>query len=138
MTKRRQAWVFSPPRPAKSQVSAPVKIEVEEKVWQLVETVLKPKYIAPPPHEGDSNYLVDIYTKWYRSYLYLCAKYACPGPNALAPFFELKFARLEFIGGSSRFNLAFMRHTGEWIEIYRDLSVDECLTAIKDDPWFQP
>jgi hypothetical protein len=43
-------------------VSAPVKIEVEEKVWQLVETVLKPKYIAPPPHEGDSNYLVDIYT----------------------------------------------------------------------------
>jgi hypothetical protein len=88
-------------------VSAPVKIEVEEKVRQFVETVLKPKYIAPPPHEGDSNYLVDIYTKWYRSYLYLCAKYACPGPNALAPFFESKFARLEFIGGSSRFNSSY-------------------------------
>jgi len=30
-----------------------------------------------------------------------------------------------------------MRHTGQWVELYDALSVDECLQAIRDDPWFQ-
>ena len=55
----------------------------------------------------------------------------------MSPFFEAKFARMEYIGGG-HFNLAFMRHTGQWIEIFQDLSLDDCLGAIRDDPWFQP
>ena len=31
-----------------------------------------------------------------------------------------------------------MRYTGEWIEIFPDGTVDECLAAVRDDPWFQP
>jgi hypothetical protein len=31
-----------------------------------------------------------------------------------------------------------MRHNGEWIEIFPDLSLDECLAAVRDDPWFEP
>lgn len=111
---------------------------MEQRARKLVETVLKPECIEPPPKRAEFNYVVDIYTKWYRHYLYFCAKYACPGPNALSPFFESKFARMAYVGGTGRFNLAFMRHTGEWIEIYPDLSVDECLAAIRGDPLFQP
>ena len=37
-----------------------------------------------------------------------------------------------------RFNLAFMRHTGQWVELYDALTVDECLKAIQDDTWFVP
>jgi hypothetical protein len=40
--------------------------------------------------------------------------------------------------GDGKFALAFQRHTGQWIELYDALSVDECLKAIRDDPWFQP
>ena len=83
------------------------------------------------------NYIVDIYTKWYRNYFYFCAKYACPGPNATSPFFETKFARLEYVG-SDRFHLSFMRHTEEWVELYQNLSLNGCLEAIRNEPYFQP
>jgi hypothetical protein len=31
-----------------------------------------------------------------------------------------------------------MRHTGKWVELYARQTVDECLKAIQDDPWFMP
>ncbi len=83
------------------------------------------------------NYIVDIYTKWYRHYFYFCAKYCSPGPNALSPFFETKFARMEYVG-QNRFHLSFMRHTGEWIQIHPNASLAECLSAVQDDPCFIP
>jgi len=70
-------------------------------------------------------------------YFYFVATYACPGPNAISPTFEVNFARLEHTA-LGRFNLAHMRHTGKWHELFAGLTLDECLKAIKDDPWFQP
>jgi hypothetical protein len=43
---------------------------------------------------------------------------------------------MEF-AGQNRFHLAFMRHTGQWVVLYEALPLDECLDAIRDDPWFQ-
>jgi hypothetical protein len=120
-----------------SQVPEGVERDLEEKAEALVDTTLKPNHVKPPPKDAHFNYIVDIYTKWHRHYFYFCAKYDCPGPDATSPSFEAKFARLEYIG-HDRFNLSFMRHTGQWVELYTDLSVDECLAAVKDDPWFQP
>jgi hypothetical protein len=137
MTKTQRRWVYSPRKSSAVQVPASVKAEVQHQADQLVETVLKPQHVQPPPKDYDFNYIVDIYTKWYRHYFYFCAKYCVPGQNAISPFFETKFARLEYIGGS-HFNLSFMRYTGEWIEIYPNLPLEKCLTAIKDDPFFQP
>src|SRR5208337_151591 len=98
---------------------------------------LKPKYVLPPPVEAQSNYITDIGAKWYRNYFYFFSIYACPGPNALSPTFESKFARMERLG-DGKFALYFKRHTGEWVGIYDSLSVDECMKAIQDDPWFVP
>lgn len=137
MAKRRKTWVYVPPKQAKPTVPAALRVEVEAKARELVESVLKPLHVKPPPEDERFNYIVDIGTKWYRSYFYLYATYRSPGPNALSPSFEAKFARLGYTGGGS-FSLAFMRHTGQWIEVYSDLSVDQCLQAIKDDPFFIP
>ena len=139
MTKRKQqkSWVYRPAKQSKPKVPDTVKTEVQTTANELVETVLKPKYIKPPSEDERLNYIVDIYTKWYRSYFYFCAKYHCPGPNAIAPSFEDKFARLEYVGEDS-FNLSYMRHTGKWVEIHIDLSMDECLAVVKDDPLFHP
>ncbi len=27
-------------------------------------------------------------------------------------------------------------YTGQWVQIYTDLTVDECLAAVRDDPYF--
>jgi hypothetical protein len=68
---------------------------------------------------------------------YFVSTYACPGPNALSPTFEAKFARLEHVG-HGLFNLSFMRHTGKWVELFTDQTLDECLKSIQEDPWFVP
>jgi hypothetical protein len=113
-----------------------VKAEVTQRAQELVERVLTPRYVREPPAHPEWNYLVALSTRWYRSSLYFCATYCCPGPTALSPSFDERFARMELVE-DHRFHLAFLRHTGAWVVLYHDLSLDECLTAIRDDPWFQ-
>ncbi|HCS91670.1 MAG TPA: hypothetical protein DIW77_16900 [Chromatiaceae bacterium] len=125
------------PRRAKPQVPDSTKRILKEKADELIENVLKPEHIKPPPTDKDFNYLVDIYSKWYRNYFYFCAKYHCPSPHAIAPSFETKFARMEYMG-NEKFNLAYMRHTEKWWEIYQELTMPECLKLIVEEPHFMP
>jgi hypothetical protein len=127
----------TPTDPFRAVVLRALKQEVNQKAGDLIENVLKPKYIEPPPKGSQLNYLVDITTKWLGSKCYFISVYRSRGPHAISPMFETKFARLEYVG-NAQFALAFMRHTGQWVELYDALSVDECLKAIRDDPWFQP
>lgn len=134
--KQPKMWVYSPRKPTPPKIPDVLKTEVERKGQELVKTYLKPTYVKAPPQDPRFNYIIDIYTKWYRSYFYFCATYAVPHPDAISPTFESKFARITYVG-MERFTLAAMRHTGEWIELYHDQSIDHCLEAITADPWFQ-
>ena len=125
-------WVYSPRKPRPAKVPEDFKAEVQAKGDELVETVLKPRCLRPAPKKPDHNYIVEIYAKWYRSYLYFCAKYAVPGPHALSPFFEAKQARMEYVG-NKRFNLAWMRHNGEWVEMEQGVTLERCLAEIRDN-----
>jgi hypothetical protein len=113
------------------------KARVEAKVRELIDRELKPKHIQPPPEDARFNYLTDLTLKWHGSTLFLVSVYACPGPNAISPSFEERFARLK-PAGPGRFDLAFMRHTGQWVELFQGQTLDECLAEIRDDPWFIP
>ena len=137
MAKQRKAWMPSPARTPKSSLPGTVKDEVETKARELIENVLKPQHVKPPAQDEKFNYITDITTKWLGSKCYFVSIYACPGPNALSPSFETKFARMEY-AGNGRFSLAFMRHTGQWVQLFEGQTVDECMTAIKDDSWFVP
>ena len=134
MAARRKRWTYSPPTQSKPKVPDEVKACVETKAQETIETFLKPDHIKPPP-EDNRNHVVDIYTKWYRNNFYFCSQYRSPGPNAISPFFEARFARLEFLGHDN-YNLSYMRYTGQWWEIYRGLSLEECLAAVRDEPHF--
>ena len=137
MAKRQKQWIYSPPRPTKPKVPEPVKRDVETRAHEFVASVLKPKHLTPVPKDADFNYIVGISTKWYRNYFYFCATYCSPGPYVIAPSFETQFARLEYVG-NQQFHLSYMRHTGQWWEIYTALSVGECFEAIRDEPHFLP
>ena len=134
---RRKAWTSGPTKTTKPKVPEHIREMVDKLTAELVKAFLKPNFIKPPPAENNFNYIVDIYTKWYRNYLYLCAKYNCPSPNAIAPSFESKFARLEYVG-EEKYSLSFMRHTEQWCELYNGLTAEECLKIIKEDPNFLP
>ena len=135
MAKRRE-WTWVPAKPAKPAVPYEVKAEVQRKADELVQKHLKPQHVKPP-EDPRWNYLTGIHTKWHHAFFYLVGDYASPGPNRLSPTFEHPFARLEYTW-EGRFNLAYMRHTGQWVELYDALTVNECLKAIQDDAWFVP
>ena len=109
--KQPKMWVYSPPKSPKPKVPDPLKAEVTAKAEKLIQE-LKTEHVKKPQKDFKWNYIVDLYTKRFKNYFYFCAKYACPGPNTLSPFFETRFARMEYVG-DRRFNLSFMRHTGE-------------------------
>ena len=134
--KKSLTWLPRPSKPTKASIPETLKAQVDTKAKELVETVLKPKFIQPPPKKPRFNYVIDVAAKWHGSSLYFVSTYACPGPTAISPTFESKFARMEFVGGS-KFSLSFMRHTGKWVQLFDGLTVDECVTAIRDDYWFQ-
>jgi hypothetical protein len=129
--------MYVPPRPRKPKAPDSLKALVAAKAEELINGYLKPAHVQPPPKNPQFNYIVDIYSKWYQSYFYFCAEYACPHPDAISPSFETRFVRMGYLG-SDRFNLAYMRHTGQWWVIYESLSLEECLTAVRDEIHFQP
>ena len=136
MAQPRPMWMIRPAK-KKTPVTDSVKTELETKAIDLIDNVLKPKHVLPPTNDKQFNYITDIKAKWNRNYFYFISTYACPGTNAISPMFESKFARLEYLG-FGKFALCFMRHNEQWIGLHDGLSVDECLKAIQDDPWFMP
>jgi hypothetical protein len=135
--KPKRMWIYSPKKPTPPQVPDDIKAEVEARANELVETYLKPTYIKPPPKDRRWNYIIDVFIKWHRSFFYFCSTYACPGPNALSPTFESRFARMEYVG-DGKFNLSYMRHTDKWWEVAQGLTADQCIEAIRGGGIFQP
>ena len=101
-TKKR--WMYVPPKPAKPKIPDELKLEVQRKADQFLESHLKPTFIRPPP-EDDRSYIVELFTSWHQGYFYFCSKYRCPRPNCISEFFESRFARLEFVGNPTGVDL---------------------------------
>ena len=132
-----KTWRPRPQRRLKHKVPESMKARVKKKADHLIQSALKPEHIKPPPKGTDFNYIVDIYSKWHHSYFYFCATYRCPSLNAISEFFESRFARLEYTGSES-FSLSYMRHTGQWVELFTNLTLDECLESIRSEPHYLP
>ncbi|MEK6793083.1 MAG: hypothetical protein AABX96_00665 [Nanoarchaeota archaeon] len=131
-------WVYSPKA---DRITERMRKEIEDKSRPIIER-LKKEYVKKLPKKLDCNYIVDIYSKWIQRRFYLCSKYICP-KDAIFPWFENKFARLEYTGkkinnNNNKFQLFFMRHTGEWIKVLEDKSLNMCLKEIETSPWFVP
>ena len=132
-SKKQYIWVKAKP----SKVPDSLKHVVTERATALVEEHIRPGHVKPPPKNSEFNYIEDIFTKWHGRYFYFMAKYACPGPSCISPFFEIGFARLEFVG-DNRFDLAYFRHTGKWWPIFSAMTVDEALDLVRSGELFQP
>lgn len=72
MAKKRSKTSSSP---YSALVLRAIKQEVNQKAGELIENVLKPKHIKPPPQGHQLNYLVDITTKWLGSKCYFISIY---------------------------------------------------------------
>jgi len=133
-----KTWMVPSPRQKAPKAAVPerIKADLDARAKKLVKDVLKPKYVQPPPKRPQFNYITDVWLKWLGSTLYFGVTYACPGPTAISPSFESKFARMEHVGGG-RFALSYMRHNDKWLRLFLSLTVAECLDAIRNDWHFQ-
>jgi hypothetical protein len=131
-----KTWMLATPKKAKTPLPESIKADLDAKAKKLVKDVLKPRYVTPPPKEAMFNYITDVWVKWIGSTLYFGATYACPGPTAISPSFETRFARLEHVGGG-RFTISYMRHTDKWFRLPGILTADECLEAVEKGWNFQ-
>ncbi len=136
----RGMWVYDPAgvfRNSGKKVPADIKINTSVEAQKLIDSKLKPAYIKAPGKNLKYNYIVDLYTKWHGPFFYFCAKYRVPRSGAELTHFESKFARLQY-ADKGQFNLAFQRHTGQWIEVEQAISLKKCLEYIEDDGFFIP
>ena len=68
-------WAMYPRKTSTAPLPEALKMEVTTKANDLIETVLKPRYIQPPLENPQFNYIVDIYGKWYRKAFYFSAEF---------------------------------------------------------------
>jgi|SRR5579883_1105902 len=136
MPRKGWTWAYTPGKDPRNKPSEATKAEAARRVNELIETTLKPNCVKPPPADPKFNYITGFKTKWHGRFFTITATYACPFPDALSPTFDVGFARLEYRAGD-RYRLAYFRHTDKWQELFGDLSLDECLKSIREDPWFQ-
>ena len=135
MKKHAKYWGISPVKSGEIKPSEADKQIVTEYFQSLVEA-FKAEFISKNPNK-EYRYLVDIYSKWYQSYFYLCEKQESENPNRIVDEFEIKTVRLKYTG-KNQFDFAYFRHTGQWHLVARGLTMEECREMILSNPVFQP
>lgn len=134
--RQQKTWVFNPKYP-KIKVPDLVKKRVSTLADKLIDEDLRPSHVKRRRKNEKFNYIIDIYTKWVGNYFYFCALYKVPDPKASISEFEMKFARLQYTS-NGRYFLAYHRHTGQWWETDKNISIARALETIKEGGPFTP
>ena len=116
-----------------------LKHTLTQRSEQLINNKFKPglSIQAEAAKKHGFNYVVDVYTKWRVRYFYFIAKYRNPRQNTTEEYFEISATRMEYVD-SQRFNLAYMRHTDKWFEVFQGLTLAECMETIEQEELFWP
>lgn len=130
-----KSWVLSQKKESKPKPSESEKIEIQNYFQPMVDD-FKRQCIKKNPNK-EFNYLIDLYSKWYQNYFYLCEKFKSEHPNRLADEFEEKFVRLKFTG-KNQFEFSYFRHTGQWFLVADGLTMKDCRDMILSNPNFRP
>lgn len=133
-TKKR--WMYVPPKPPKLKVPEYLKSTVKAGADEFVESFLRPRFIKETPKEYQWNLPSRYFYEVASAVLLFLFNVALSWSQCDLRVFESRFARLEYAGGE-KFNMAYMRHTGQWWEIFQDLTLDQCIEEIRVNPLLQ-
>jgi hypothetical protein len=97
------------------------KVNAESQGRPIRQQFLQAHFHQAAARDQRFNYLVDFSTKWHGPYLQFIARYACPGTNALSPFFETAFARLGYFRDDA-WSIWARRHNDQWMVLGHQLT----------------
>lgn len=135
MKQAKKQWMPASKTSVKLKPSEADQKIIEEYFQPMVES-FKIAFIPKDPNK-EFNYTVDIYSKWYRDCFYLCQEFKSEHPHRLTDEFEVKFARLKYMG-DNQFGFSYFRHTGQWHLVAQGLTMEKCREMILANPVFQP
>jgi hypothetical protein len=121
------------------EVSELLKKELTQKAERLIWKMFKPGLPAQAEaaRKYGFNYISDVYTVWRGRSFYFCARYCNPRDDVKEKQFEVRTTRMAHECGR-QFNLSYMRHTGNWCEVFQGLSLEECLETIEKNELYWP
>lgn len=106
---RNNMWTLKQANKAINSITVAEKAEIEDQCQPLL-TQFKSQFINANTAPFSDN-IIDIYTNWYRNYLYFCEQIKSDHPNSIKKEYELKFVRLERTE-KDKFTFSYFRHTG--------------------------
>lgn len=132
--KRQWVWAPKPERPALPNETE--KASIIAACEHLIATVWKPKFL-PEVKPTPFNYMIDIHGDWRAGRYRFMKRYRSGMEHNTGFEFDAPFARLDRMG-PKRFDIYWMRHTGQWWHLHRDLTLDDALRTLEEDPVVQP
>lgn len=134
MTRRRptsrKVWVYAP------TITEAEKRSIIGACERFIAEVLKPRFL-PTIVPTEWNYPVDIGGTWRGNRYRFVQRYRSDRPDAVEPEFDAPFARIEWVA-PGLFNVAYMRHTGEWWTLFERVGLEEALRLIETETLLNP
>jgi len=104
---------------------------------KLIARRLKPVHLPEIRPEANSIYTVDILFRWHGASCRFLQRDRSGFAENLGEEFDRPFARLDRVA-PDRFDIMWMRHTGRWWPLHRDLSLSRAMRILATDELLQP
>jgi hypothetical protein len=131
---RHKVWVKRPPRPARPGEAEKSAIVVA--CESFIRDVLKPRFL-PAIQPTEWNYPIDIRGSWAAGRYRFMQRFRSGMDRNRGEEFDIPFARIDYMG-PNQFDIYWMRHTGQWWQLHRGVSLAEALRILETDKVLHP
>lgn len=132
----KKIWMKTIERPRPAKPTEAEKTKIITACEAFIRDVLKPRFL-PEIRPTEFNYPIDIFGDWRAGRYRFLQRYRSDSPNRIRDEFDAPFARLDFMA-PDRFDIYWMRHTGQWWRLHRDVTLEQALRLMIDDGHLHP
>jgi hypothetical protein len=132
--KPHKIWAPATPRPARPGPTEQQAIIAACETF--IATVLKPRFL-PEIRPTRFNYPIDIRGEWRAGRYRFIERFRSGMEENAGAEFDAPFTRLDHMG-PDRFDIYWMRHTGQWWPLFHGLTLAESLRSIEEDGHLHP
>jgi hypothetical protein len=133
---RQKQWVLKKQTVRPAIPDAAEKQAIITACETFIAEVLKPRFL-PEIRPTEWNYPVDIHGAWMAGRYRFIQRYRSGRAHNLGWEFDHPFARIDRMG-PDRFDIYWMRHTGQWWRVHVGVTLAEALRILETDGVLHP
>lgn len=132
MSPARGSWVQRPSAPPEA-----LKRAVAARCDAWIAEVLVPRHLSVVRPHAEFNFCIGLRGAWRGNAYRFLARWRTGTAREPVEEWETPWARLQHFA-PGRFDVGWMRHTGEWWTLHRGLTLDEAMAALAEEGVLQP